>query len=215
MEVALRLAPLLAARGEAFEAWQLFRNAAVELRRERRYEACLAILRDACRCVPYEYDSWRMRAELELRLGREEAAYETLLDGRRHFEGPRAAAQAIALLTRARAIEPWDPEVALDLARLHAQTGLPEVALELLNALAPRLRGSQLRRLRALQWRITLSLQHAWLWLQALVRERGGERPARPASSRPERDADSFDALFREPAPASDECLLLEHEAPV
>lgn len=178
VEVALRVAPLLAGRGEGFEAWQLFRMAAMELHRMRRMDASLAVLRDACRCVPHEYDAWRLCAELEQRLGREEDAYDTLLEGARRFDLPHTATKAIALLTRARLIEPWDPEVALDLSRLYAQTGMIESALGLLAALAPSQRGSMLRRVRGLQWRITLSFYHAWRWLQALVGELRGDRGA-------------------------------------
>lgn len=175
VDVALRLAPLLAAGGDTFEAWQLFRMAAIELRRERRYEACLAALRDACRFVPHEYDAWRMCAELERKLGREECAYDTLLEGRRNFDRPHTRAQAIALLTQARGIEPWDPELALDLARLYAHTGMEAVALEILESLSRRVEGAELRRLRALQLRITCAPQHAWLWLRSL--KLGGGRP--------------------------------------
>src|SRR5512145_1420803 len=122
VEVALRVAPLLASRGEDFEAWQLFRMAAMELHRVRRPDACLAALRDACRCVPHEFDAWRLRAELEQKLGREEDAYDTLLEGAQCFDRPHTAMQAIALLLRARTIEPRDPEVALDLARLYLRS---------------------------------------------------------------------------------------------
>jgi tetratricopeptide (TPR) repeat protein len=175
VDAALRVAPLLASQGEAFEAWQLYRMAATELHRARRVDACLAALRDACRCVAHEYDAWRLRAELEQRLGREEDAYDTLLEGAQRFDRPHTAMQAIALLTRARSIEPRDPEVALDLARLYLRTGMSDSALALLAALAPCVQGRTLRRVRALQWRITLSFYHMWRWLTALWRELRGE----------------------------------------
>ena len=127
------------------------------------------------RCVPHEFDAWRLRAELEQKLGREQDAYDTLLEGGQHFDRPHSATQAIALLTRARTIEPWDPEVALDLARLYARTGMTESALTLLASLAPRVAGRALRRVRGLQWRITLSFYHGWRWLQALYRELRGD----------------------------------------
>lgn len=178
VDAALRVAPLLAGQGEAFEAWQLYRMAATELHRARRMDACLAALRDACRCVPHEYDAWRLRAELEQKLGREEEAYDTLLEGGQRFDRPHTAMQAIALLTRARAIDPSDPEVALDLARLYQRTGMSESALTLLAALAPCAGGRVLRRVRGLQWRITLSFYHAWRWIEALWQElRGAGEP--------------------------------------
>jgi tetratricopeptide (TPR) repeat protein len=178
LEAALRVAPLLAGQGEAFEAWQLYRMAASELHRARRMDACLAVLRDACRCVPHEYDVWRLRAELEQKLGREMDAYDTLLEGAQHFDRPHTAMQAIALLTRARAIEPRDPEVAIDLARFYVRTGMIESALALLAALAPCVQGRVLRRVRGLQWRVTLSFYHAWRWLAALWQELWGEPDA-------------------------------------
>jgi hypothetical protein len=138
--------------------------------------------RPSCRCVPHEYDAWRLRAELELKLGREEEAYDTLLEGAQRFDRPHTAVQAIGLLTRARAIEPRDAEVALDLARLYVRAGMIESALALLAALAPCVRGSVLRRVRGLQWRITLSFYHAWRWLAALWQELRGDGPATTAA---------------------------------
>jgi tetratricopeptide (TPR) repeat protein len=185
-EVALRAAPLLAYHGAGFEAWQLFRAAVSELLRGRRAEAGLGVLREACRCVPHEYEVWVRRARLELKLGRGEEAYQTLLEGRQHFRTSHTRAQAIALLTRARAIEPWDPEVCIDLARLYMRTDQVEVALELLSALPERAHGPDLRKVRALQWRITLSFRDGWLWLRALLtsqRARPEKRASAPSDS--------------------------------
>jgi hypothetical protein len=55
----------------------------------------------------------------------------------------------------------------LDLARLYGRSDLGDVALELLACLALRVKGPELRRVRALQWRQTLSFRYAWLWLRA------------------------------------------------
>ena len=190
IEIALRAAPLLARRGEAFEAWMLFRTAARNLARAKRYEECLSVYIEACRYVPHEFDAWRLRAELELKLGREEAAFETLLDGRTQFRDVRTRAQAIALLTRARNLEPWDAEVVLDLARLYARTDQSEAALELLASLAGRVTNPSLeRRLRSLQLRITLSPQYAWLWLRTALTSGEPDRSTSPESTR-EREAD-------------------------
>lgn len=167
VDIALRTAPLLARRGEPFEAWQLYRSAARQLARDAQYQDCLAVYRDSCRFVPHEYDAWRLRAELEIKLGRYDAAFETLLDGRAQFGNVRTRAQAIALLMRARSIEPWDPDLVLDLARLYSRTDQTDAALELLGALAPRCDSASARRVRSLQWRITLSPRFAWLWLQS------------------------------------------------
>lgn len=177
-EVALKLAPLLAQRAEHFEAWQLYRGAARQLARAKRYKDSLTIYIDACRNVPKEFDAWRLRAELELMLGREDVAFETLLTGRAQFTQPHNRSQAIALLVRARMLEPLDAEVALDLARLYTLTDQADAALELLLTLSISGDPSVARRARALQWRITLAPRHAWRWLEAAGRGVVGERPA-------------------------------------
>ncbi len=171
--VALRAAPLLARTGQHFEAWQLFRTASQELMRARRREECLAALREACRFVPHEFEAWRLRAELELKLEREDEAYETLLEGRRVFRSAHERAQAIALLERARAIEPWCVELGLDLARLYARSEQKHAALELLDLLALRADARDLRRACALRFRITLAPRDGWAWLRSLFSEPG------------------------------------------
>ena len=74
VEVALRVAPMLACAGEAFEAWQLYRRAALEYARARQYAECLAVYREACRFVPREFEAWRLCAELQLKLGNADGA---------------------------------------------------------------------------------------------------------------------------------------------
>ncbi len=165
--VALRAAPLLARIGRDFEAWQLFRMASQELMRARRRDECLAALKESCRCVPHEFEAWRLRSELELKLGREDAAFETLLEGRRAFRQPQGRAQAIALLERARQIEPWDLEVGLDLAALYAKTDQKHAALELLELLALRAEAHDVRRVAAARFRITFASRDLWAWIRA------------------------------------------------
>jgi tetratricopeptide (TPR) repeat protein len=167
--VALRTAPLLAHIGEHFQAWQLFRMASQELMRARRREECLAALKEACRCVPHEFEAWRLRSELELKLGRDDAAYETLLEGRRAFRSPHARPQAVALLERARQLEPWDIEVGLDLARLYAKTDQRHAALELLEVLSLRADPRDVRRIASQRLRITRAPRDLWAWLRSLI----------------------------------------------
>ncbi|MEM9176001.1 MAG: tetratricopeptide repeat protein [Myxococcota bacterium] len=169
LEVALRVAPMLAWAGESFEAWQLYRRAAMEYARARQWTECLAVYREACRFVPGEFEAWRLCAELQLKLKKPEGAFETLIEGRLHFGGPHQRGQAIALLTRAREIEPWDDDLLLDLAALYAANDQAELALELLSTLALRVRGPLLRRVRRLQLRLTAAPRYAWLWLRTFA----------------------------------------------
>ena len=170
LEVALRVAPMLACAGEPFEAWQLYRRVAMDYARARQYSECLAVYREACRFVPGEFEAWRLCAELQLKMKKPEGAFETLIEGRMHFGGPNQRGQAIALLTRAREIEPWDDDLLIDLAALYAASDQPELALELLATLALRVQGPMLRRVRALQLRLTGSPRFAWLWLRSFGR---------------------------------------------
>ena len=170
LEVALRVAPMLAYAGEPFEAWQLYRRVAMEYARARQYSECLAVYREACRFVPGEFEAWRLCAELQLKMKKPDGAFETLIEGRMHFGAPNQRGQAIALLTRAREIEPWDDDLLIDLAGLYAASDQCELALELLSALALRVGGPMLRRVRTLQLRLTASPRYAWLWLRTFAR---------------------------------------------
>lgn len=170
LEVALRVAPMLARAGEAFEAWQLYRRVALDYARDKKYTECLAVYREACRFVPFEFDAWRLCAELQLKMKRTDGAFETLIDGRMNFGGPHTRAQAIALLTRAREIEPWDDHLLIDLAGLYADNDQSDLALELLSTLSCRVSGAMLRRVRVLQLRLTLSFRFVYLWLRTFGR---------------------------------------------
>lgn len=185
LEVALRVAPLLAWSGNGFEAWQLYRRVARELARRGQLPECLAVYREACRFVPHEFEAWRLCAELQIKLNRSEGAFETLIEGRTHFDTPQTRGQAIALLSRAREIEPWDDPLLIDLARLYADDDQPEMALELLSILACRVGGRMLRRVRALQLRITLSPRYIGLWLRAFGRDGSSLAAAGPSPPRP------------------------------
>ena len=174
-DAALRLAPMLAVDGESFEAWQLYRRVALEHARDKQYVECLAVYREACRYVPGEFEAWRLCADLLVKLKRHEEAFETLLDGRTHFTHSRARAQAIALLTRAREIEPWDGFLLIDLAQLYAAQDQADLALELLATLACRVQGADLRRVRWLQFTLTYSTRQFFLWLRSFFITREAE----------------------------------------
>jgi tetratricopeptide (TPR) repeat protein len=186
LEVALRVAPMLACAGNGFEAWQLYRRAALEYARAKRYTESLAVYKEACRFVPFEFDAWRLCAELQLKLNKSEGAFETLLDGRMNFGTPGTRSQAIALLTRAREIEPWDDHLLLDLADLYAAHDQTDLALELLSTLSCRVSGPLLRRVRRLQLRLTLSIRFAFLWLRTFAHSEAS--PPMPSFSESRRD---------------------------
>lgn len=168
-ELHWKLAPLLAHSGQHFDAWQSFRIAARDLIRQKRAEQALACYREATRCLPLQVEAWQETARLESELGRGRDALDTWLAARRAFKRRRHRAQAIAMLRAAREIEPWNPDVVCDLARLLARTDQSPEALALLEELAGGCDGRELRRVRGVQWCIARTVSHTWLWLQAAV----------------------------------------------
>jgi tetratricopeptide (TPR) repeat protein len=190
LDVLLRLAPLLACEGERFEAWSLYRQACKALLAAGRHEACLAAFREANRVLPYEFEAWRLTAELERKLGRERAAFETLLEGRRQFRTRFVRAQAIALLKLAREIHAWDHAVVMDLAHLYVQTGQTAHALQLLDGALAHAAPSQIADVRWAQLQATRSPGHLWLWLRQLFRR--GEPSDAARRSAPASESEMF-----------------------
>ena len=182
VDVTFRLAELLATDGQRFEAWSLFRSAGRRLLREGHHTRSLTIFREATRCLPFEFEAWRISAEIERKLGREEDAELTLLEGRRHFRSRFEFAQAIALLELVREIDPWDHEVVMDLARLYAQSDQAGRALRLLEGLAVHSEGRELRAVRRQQWQISHSFTHWRAWLREFFADWNGRAPRRSES---------------------------------
>jgi len=177
-----RVAPLLAATGKRFDAWQSYRQATqVHLRNKSREEA-LALYREATKMLPTQFEAWQWVAKLELERGRGDCALSALLEGRAKFRSRRRRAEAIALLREARSIDPGRVDIVLDLARLLRRSGqLPE-AQWILEQVAEKLDGRDLRIVRGAQWRIEPSLKHSWYWIRAaFTNQRSGDRrvPAR------------------------------------
>jgi len=173
LDVLLRLAPLLAREGEQFEAWSMYRQACKTLLAAGRHEACLSAFREANRVLPYEFEGWRLTAELERKLGREREAFETLLEGRRQFRTRFVRAQAIALLKLAREIHAWDHAVVIDLAHLYVQGGQTAQALQLLDGALVHAAPGQLADVRWAQLQATRSPRYLALWIRQLVQRRG------------------------------------------
>ncbi|MCG8591528.1 MAG: hypothetical protein MJE66_19710 [Proteobacteria bacterium] len=162
-----RIAPLLADVGSRFDAWRSYRIAAQALTRDGRDEQALAFYRDATSRLPREFGAWQAQARLERKLGHKDTAVETLLAGRRRFRRRGLRPQAIALLRQALEIAPSRRSIVIDLARLLARTRQEEEALLLLERSAERATGRELLSIRSVQWRITPTLRHTWLWLRA------------------------------------------------
>ena len=162
-----RVAPLLAATGRRFDAWQSYRQAAQVHLRNNSQDEVLALYRDATKALPMQIEAWQWVAKLELKRERREAAIGALLEGRAKFRSRRRRPEAIALLREARNIDAWRVDIVLDLARLLRRSGQSPEAQWILGQLAERSSGRDLRIVRGAQWRIEPSLKHSWYWLRA------------------------------------------------
>jgi len=173
-EIHEKVAPLLAQTRRDFDAWVSFRTAARAHASTGRPDLALAVYRTATRHLPRELAAWEAAADLQREKGRRGEAAQTLLEARDHFRRRDLQPQAIYLLRRVRQIEPWHFQTVLDLVRLLARTGQREEALKLLEGLASRSSGSELRRVRAAEFRLSPGLVRGWRWLRAALQRDDG-----------------------------------------
>jgi tetratricopeptide (TPR) repeat protein len=182
-DVHLKLAPLLARRGERFDAWQSFQSAARAFLRHGQPDRALAIYRQAAAALPREMRAWQAIARLQHRAGRPREAIDALLEGSRGQRRGRLRPQAIHLLRLAREIDPWHFDSVCELAQLLAKSQQREEARILLRGLAHRCGGAHLRRVRAAQLRIAPTPAQLWLWLRAALLP--APEPPPPPENRP------------------------------
>ena len=148
IEVHERIAPLLAATRQEFDAWNSYRAIAHAALREGREDRAIAVFREASHALPQEIQAWQGLARLLVRQSEPDAAIEVLLEGSRQFRTNWVRPQAIHLLRRARAIDPWHFETVLELA-LHLGRADQQIeAAMLLEGLAERCQERQLIRVR-------------------------------------------------------------------
>jgi tetratricopeptide (TPR) repeat protein len=182
-DIHLRLAPLLARRREHFDAWLCFQSAARAFLRAGQPDRALAIYRQAAALLPREIQVWEAIARLQHRTGRARAALATLLEGSRALRRGQLRPRAIHLLRLAREIEPWDFESVHALAGLLARSSQREEARILLRGLSRRCGGSSLRRVRALQLRLSPTPAQLLRWISAALRP--APEPLRSPDRRP------------------------------
>ncbi|MFQ5586357.1 MAG: tetratricopeptide repeat protein [Thermodesulfobacteriota bacterium] len=164
-----KVAPLLAERRLYVEAWSSFRAAGEGYLQKGFVDKARSVYVQATRCMPWEIETWKAVVGLQLDRGQRADALKTLIDGRRHFRGRRQRGEAICLLRMAQAISPGHFNVAFDLAQLLAKSGTKVEAMELLQGLAAREQGHNLRRIRGALLRVSPSPSSAWLWLRAAI----------------------------------------------
>jgi tetratricopeptide (TPR) repeat protein len=176
-----KLAPLLARTRKPAEAWASYHRAAEGLVRLGFVDRAIGVYREAAGHLPREEKVWLGLAALEAKRGRRADAVQTLLTGRRRLRSRADRPRAIRLLSRARELAPGCFEASFDLAGLLASSGQRGRSIALLDDLAARVRGRELRRVRARQLRISPGPRAAWRWLAALAG--GSAAAARPRAT--------------------------------
>lgn len=166
-EIQRRIAPLLARVGRRFDAWESFRAAADTPELAADPKRCATIYARATASLPKNVEAWRSLARACLRCEEPDAALAALLEGRKRFRKKRRNFEAILLLRDALELEPWKPEIVLDLARLLMRSGQSSEALFWLEALDEKVSGATRRQTRALIWRIDPTFGNTWRrWFQ-------------------------------------------------
>jgi tetratricopeptide (TPR) repeat protein len=186
VELHERLAPLLAATRQEFDAWNSYRVVAHAALREGREDKAIAVFREAASVLPHEIQAWQGLARLLVRQSEPDAAIEVLLEGSRQFRAHFHRPQAIHLLRRARTIDPWHFETVLELALHLGRADQQTEATMLLEGLAGRCQERQLRRVRAAALAVAPGARSLMRWLTSWRgrEERLLELPAPSAASR-------------------------------
>ena len=164
-----RIAPLLAQTKRPADAWESYRRAAAKLARQGFVEQAIGIYREASAFLARDRRLWLALADLEVERGRGIDAADALLEGSRHLRARRTRQDALALLLRAREIQPTAFEPGFALGGLLVRSGQRERGRRVLEELERHARGRQLRRLRGRLLRLSPTPRAAWRWLSAAL----------------------------------------------
>lgn len=162
-----KIAPLLARKRRFSESWESFKAAGEGYNSLGFSDKAMSVYTQATSYMPRKIGTWEALVELQLDLRLQADAFETLVNGQRYFRHCNNREKAISLLRKAWEIEPWHFEITFCLAYNLAKTDKRDEALNLLNGLAEREQGSNLRRTLGAQLRIVPSPTSAWRWLSA------------------------------------------------
>jgi tetratricopeptide (TPR) repeat protein len=165
-----KVAPLLASSKRLPEAWDSYRRVASHLKRQGFVDQAIGVYREATTWLWQEKTLWLALADLEVERGRGVDAVGALVDGARRLRKRKTMQDALALLVRAREIQPGAFEPNFELGGLLARAGKRDRAKRVLMELVPRARGRDLRRLRGRLFRLSPGPVTAWHWIAAAAR---------------------------------------------
>jgi tetratricopeptide (TPR) repeat protein len=164
-----KIAPLLAQTRQPDDAWESYRRAAEQLSKQGFVDQAIGTYREAATHLSRQHRLWLALAELEVKRGRPVDAVNALVDGSKRLRSRRTKPEAITLLQQARKIQPGAFVPSYELAGVLASVGARDRARRILEELAPRARGRQLRQLRGRQFALSPTPAAAWRWLAAAV----------------------------------------------
>jgi len=164
----IRLGRLLAQRKKFDEAWGCFIKAADGYHEKGFVEKAVGVYKQARQYVPTKIEVWQRLADLDLQRGRSADAVNNLYLGSRVFRPRKHRGKALELLSQAFQIEPYRFEVTYDLAVLLIQHKEKGRARKMLDELARRTKGRDLRRVRGKLFWLGPTPAAGWRYAKAL-----------------------------------------------
>ena len=164
-----RVAGLRVRAGQREEAWRDGCLAAEDLAKRGFVAEAIGLHRGYAARFPDNAAVWCALSDLELERDRRPDAVSVLLEGSGHFRSRARREDALALLRRARRIDPNHFEANFRLAGLMARSGAKQPARRILESLVPHAKTRRdRRRLRGRLFRLAPSPAAAWRWLLAV-----------------------------------------------
>jgi tetratricopeptide (TPR) repeat protein len=164
-QVHARVAPLYARTKRWNEARHSFDAAGAGFLKAGFTDKAIAVYALAAQSFPEDVEYWERIANEQVKRGRKADAVKALLDGRRRLRAKRQRPMAIELLRLVLTLDAFHFEATLDLARLLAGDGQRRDAEKLLREMRMWVRGRNVRRLRAAQFRLSPSFATLMDWI--------------------------------------------------
>ena len=160
-----RVAPLFAKVRRWQESRKSFDAAAAGYLKQGFADKAIAIWRVAAQTFPEDVEYWERVANELVKRGRKADGVKTLLEGRAQLRSKRQRPLAMMLLRQVITLDAFHVDANLDLARLLAADGQKREAEKLLRDLRVWVKGRNVRRLRAAQFRLSPSWGFLTDWI--------------------------------------------------
>jgi Tfp pilus assembly protein PilF len=160
-----RIAPLLARAKRWQEARRSFDAAGVGFLKVGFADKAIAIWKVAAKNFPEDVEYWERVANEQVKRGRKADAVQSLLEGREQLTKKAQRSLAMTLLRQVLTLDAFHFDATLDLAKLLAAEGQRRDAEKLLREMRMWVKGRNLRRLRAAQFRLSPSWRALMDWI--------------------------------------------------